>query len=327
MARREATLHLNSLPDETLYHMLQHLHHLLNQLQAPVIASIQSIPFALGQIDNEAFLPGSWVAYFWDVLNEITHLNCASFLYVLQHLSDNTWWSSCFARSHLADSLCDHLQADRLALAFNWAFLWQVFWVLRELNIEKTLASSSSKSLPASFLIGFSPMTSWLCWCICLARWYTDADLASIFWRAALSASLLAWCTTRFDVRLAVLYAARLPPAFHNLKYFRFSLASSSTWLYHHHIPFLNGWFKETLHTYFVPARVCPSVKFNTHLLCLSVLVQCFVSRLQRALLAFSGSLSFHTLMCCLGWGGVETLKSPTSSLCCDAPSFSVMTK
>ena len=58
MARHEATLHLidlNSLPVESLHH----LHHLLNQLQAPVVASIQSIPFALVQIDNEAFLPVS----------------------------------------------------------------------------------------------------------------------------------------------------------------------------------------------------------------------------------------------------------------------------
>ena len=43
----EATLHLihlNSLPDECIHHI-----HLLNQLQAPVVASIQSIPFALVQ--------------------------------------------------------------------------------------------------------------------------------------------------------------------------------------------------------------------------------------------------------------------------------------
>ena len=58
-ARHEARLHLidpNSLSNESLQHALQHLH----QLQAPVVASIQSIALALVHIDDGAFLPVSW---------------------------------------------------------------------------------------------------------------------------------------------------------------------------------------------------------------------------------------------------------------------------
>ena len=65
MARHKATLYnfdLNSLPDESLHHTLQQLHHLLYQPQAPVAAFIQSISFALVHIDNEAFLPVRWSA-------------------------------------------------------------------------------------------------------------------------------------------------------------------------------------------------------------------------------------------------------------------------
>ena len=153
-------------------------------------------------------------------------------------------------------------------------------------------------------------MTSWLSRRICLASRYTSPDLGSIFWRATFSASLLAWCSARLDVRLAVLYAARLPPAFHSLKHLRFSLTASSTWLFHHQVCF-HGWFEETPHTCFV---ACKSLSFSE------------VQRSSTVLVCDS----FHTLMhgtnLRLGWGGMETLKSPTSSLCCDAHSSPSMT-
>ena len=67
-------------------------------------------------------------------------------------------------------------------------------------------------------------------------------------------------------------------------------------------------------------------------LLCLSVTGHCLVFWLwhSESFACFSGSLSFHTLMCGtnlrFGWGGMETRKSPTSSLCCDAHSFPMIT-
>ena len=176
-------------------------------------------------------------------------------------------------------------------------------------------------------------MSSWLSRRICLASRYTSPDLGSVFWRATFSASLLAWCTARMDVRLAVLYAARLPPAFHSLKHFRFSLTASSTWLFHHQVCFLHGWFEETLHTCFV---ACKSLSFSevqrlsTVLVCDSSLSSVLALNTSESSACFSGSLSFHTLIrgtnLHLGWGGMETLKSPISSLCCDAHSSPSMT-
>ena len=176
-------------------------------------------------------------------------------------------------------------------------------------------------------------MTSWLSRRICLASRYTSPDLGSIFWRATFSASLLAWCTPRLDVRFAVLYAARLPPAFHSLKHLHFSLTPSSTWLFHHQVCFFHGWFEETPHTCFV---ACKSLSFSevqcssTVLVCDSSLSSVLALNTSESSACFPGSLSFHTLMhgtnLRLGWGGMETLKSPTSSLCCDAHSSPSMT-
>ena len=143
-------------------------------------------------------------------------------------------------------------------------------------------------------------MTSWLSRRICLASRYTSPDLGSIFWRATFSASLLAWCTARLDVCLAVLYAARLPPAFHSLKHLRFSLTASSTWLFHHQVCFLHGWFEETPHTCFV---ACKSLSFSevqrssTVLVCDSSLSSVLALNTSESSACFPGSLSFHTLM------------------------------
>ena len=168
-------------------------------------------------------------------------------------------------------------------------------------------------------------MTSWLSRRICLTSRYTSPDLGSIFWTATFSASFLAWCTVRMDVRLAVLYAARLPPAFHSLKHLRFSLIASSTWLFHHQVCFLHGWFEETPHTCFV---ACKSLSFSevqrssTVLVCDSSLSSVLALNTSESSACFPGSLSFHTLM----RGTMETLKSPTSNLCCDAHSSPSMT-
>ena len=59
---------------------------------------------------------------------------------------------------------------------------------------------------------------------------------------------------------LAVLYAARLPPAFHSLKHLHFSSTASTTLVFHHHVCFLHGWFEETPHTCFVAFK---SLSFN----------------------------------------------------------------
>ena len=78
-----------------LFTCLHHLHSLFNQLQAPVVASCSANPLCL--------LPVSCDASLWDhVLNVITHLDSISFKSGPQHLRDNTWWSSCFARSQHA---------------------------------------------------------------------------------------------------------------------------------------------------------------------------------------------------------------------------------
>ena len=130
-----------------------------------------------------------------------------------------------------------------------------------------------------------------------------------------------------------MLYAARLPPAFHSLKHLHFSLTASSTWLFHHQVCFLHGWFEETPHTCFV---ACKSLSFSevqlssTVLVCDSSLSSVLALNTSESSACFSGSLSFYTLMrgtnLRLGWGGMETLKSPTSSLCCDAHSSPSMT-
>ena len=124
-----------------------------------------------------------------------------------------------------------------------------------------------------------------------------------------------------------------LPPAFHSLKHLRFSLTASSTWLFHHQVCFLHGWFEETPHTCFV---ACKSLSFSevqrssTVLVCDSSLSSVLALNTSESSACFSGSLSFLTLMCGtnlrLGWGGMETLNSPTSSLCCDAHSSPSMT-
>ena len=68
----------------------------------------------------------------------------------------------------------------------------------------------------------------------------------------------------------------------------------------------------------------------STVLVCDSSLSCALALNTSESSACFSGSLGFHTLMrgttLRLGWGGMKTLKSPTSSLCCDAHSSPRMT-
>ena len=136
-ARQGGTLHLinlNSLPDESLHHTLQHLHHLLCQLQEPVVASIQSIPFALVQIDNEAFLSvGMRPSQMMSSMRSGTSTVPAS----PTGISISVTIPACLAaytRSPLANVLCDHLQGE-------------VFWVPRKLERREDAHNALSKLL------------------------------------------------------------------------------------------------------------------------------------------------------------------------------------
>ena len=89
--------------------------------------------------------------------------------------------------------------------------------------------------------------------------------------------------------------------------------------------------FEETPHTCFVAGM---NLSFSevqlTVLACDSSLSSVLALNTSESSACFSGSLSFYALIggtkLRLGWGGMETLKSPSSSLRCDAISSSRMT-
>ena len=96
--------------------------------------------------------------------------------------------------------------------------------------------------------------------------------------------------------------------------------SSSSTWLFHHHVCILHGLFEETSHTCFVACKI-----FSFGEVCDGLLSFVLALNTSESSACFLGSLSLHTFMrgtnLRLGWGGMETLKSSTSNLCCDAHS------